>query len=147
MRSIFGVDPGLHVGLLHFRVDTGAVEMLTHTPLDAATWLEKRAREGDVVATERYTQTSGSSRRTRQNDALEVIGMCRFVTYRAGAIFVLQGVSEAKKIATPDVIKSFGWWRRGDPDHIRRAAAQAAFAYFQLDPEDFERRTRPGTVV
>ncbi len=147
MRSIFGVDPGLHVGLLHFRLDTRFVEMLELGPLEAADWLHARVRGGDFIAVERYTQTAGSAKRTRQNDAIEVIGMCRWIAHRNLAVILEQGASEAKKVAPPDILKALGWWSAGDPDHIRRAAAQAAHAYAQADPVSFEELTRPGTVV
>lgn len=147
MRSIFGVDPGLHCGLLHYRLDTGAVEMMELGPLDAADWLASHVTSGDFVAVERYTPRGSTGRMTRQNDALEVIGMCRHVAHRVGAVFLLQGVSDAQKTGTSDVLKALGWWRKGDPDHIRRAAAQAALAYAQSHPDDFERRTGPGTVI
>lgn len=145
MRAIFGVDPGLHVGLLWYRLDTDAVEMLTLKPLEAADWVQDRLQPGDIIGCERFTQ--GRTAKTNQNDALEVTGMLRLLAHRHAATFIVQGVSDATKVATPDVIKALGWWRRGDPDHVRRAAAQAAYVWFRLDPGGFEKRTGPGTVV
>ncbi len=145
MRAIFGVDPGLHVGLLWFRIDTGHVELAKLGPLDAANWVDSRLREGDVIGCERFTQ--GRKAKTNQNDALEVIGMLRLVAHRKRASFVLQGAADATKAASNDVLRALGWWRRGDPDHVRRAAAQAAYVWLKLDPNEFERRTGPGIVV
>lgn len=145
MRSIFGVDPGLHVGVLWYRFDTLAVEMLTLPPLEAADWIEKRLHSGDIIGCERFTQ--GRTAKTNQNDALEVTGMLRYLAHRKLASFVIQGASDATKVAPTEVIKALGWWRRGDPDHIRRAAAQAAYVLFRLRPDEFERRTGPGIVV
>ena len=147
VKSIFGVDPGLHVGLLCVPLSTFRVEMLTLPPVEAAYWVEDRLEPGDVLATERFTASAGSARYTRQNDALEVVGMMRLLAHKYAATFVLQTVSDAVKVAPADVIKALGWWRRGDPDHVRRAAAQAAYALFRLRPEEFENRTRPGVVM
>lgn len=145
MRSIFGVDPGLHVGLLHYRFDTGAVEMLTLPPLDAVEWVERRFTSGDMIGCERFTQ--GRTAKTNQGDALEVTGMLRYVAHRKLGALLVQGASDATKVAPTTVLRALGWWRRGDPDHIRRAAAQAAFVLFRLRPDEFERRTGPGTVI
>lgn len=145
MRSIFGVDPGLHVGLLHYRFESHDVEMLTLPPLEAADWVERRLTSGDLIGCERYTQ--GRTAKTNQNDALETTGMLRYLAHRKLASFVIQGASEATKVAPRDVLQALGWWRRGDPDHIRRAAAQAAYVLFRVRPDEFERRTGPGTVV
>lgn len=147
MRSVFGVDPGLAVGLLRFEPDTGFVEMTTLPPLEAADWVSRRVRAGDLVATERFTPGAGTARRTRQNDALEVIGMLRWIAYRSNATLLLQSVSDAVKVAPNDVLRALNWWRRGDPDHVRRAAAQAAYALHQTRPELLEKLVGPGTIV
>lgn len=145
MRSIFGADPGLHVGLLHYRFDTGVVEMVTLPPLEAADWVERRLTSGDIIGCERFTQ--GRQAKTNQNDALEVTGMLRYLAHRKLASLVVQGAAEATKVAPTPVLRALGMWRRGDPDHVRRAAAQAAYVLFRLRPDEFERRTGPGTVV
>lgn len=145
MRAIFGVDPGLHVGLLWYRFDTGQVELVEEGPVGAALWIRERVRAGDIISCERFT--IGGRRKTSQTDALEVIGMCRLVATLALATFVLNGAADASKTGTPDVLKALGWWRPGDADHVRRAAAQAAYVYAQSWPDDFERRTGPGIVV
>lgn len=145
MRAIFGVDPGLHVGLLWFRLDTGHVELETLPPLTAGEWVERRLNSGDIIGCERYTQSNRT--KTNQGDALEVTGMLRWIAFKQRATLIVQGAAAATKIAPTDVIKALGWWRRGDPDHVRRAAAQAALVYAQTWPDDFERRTGPGIVV
>jgi hypothetical protein len=145
MRAIFGVDPGLHVGLLWFRLDTGEMALGEAPPLGAAAWITQRVREGDIISCERFTQNTRV--KTGQNDALEVIGMCRLVAFRARATFLLNGASDATKVAPKEVLRALGWWRRGDADHVRRAAAQAALVYAQTWPDEFERRTGPGIVI
>lgn len=147
MRSIFGVDPGLHVGLLRFEVATRRVEMTALAPLSGTGWVEDRLEPGDVLATELFTPGSGTARRTRQNDALEVVGMMRWLAHKQAATFVLQSVSDATKVAPSSVLKALGWWRRGDPDHVRRAAAQAVLALHKLHPELLEELAGPGVTV
>lgn len=145
VRGIFGVDPGLHVGLLWFRLDTLNVEQTVLPPFEAADWVERKLLAGDVIGAERFTQ--GRRAKTDQGDALEVIGMMKLIAFRRGASLTIQGASDATKVAPNDVIRALGWWRRGDPDHVRRAATQAAYVWFRMDPDSFEKRTRPGIVV
>lgn len=148
MHAIFGIDPGLHVGVLRFELETSKVEMDVCEGLEATgTWLEDRLDVGDICATERFNNTSGSARRTFQPEALEVIGMVRWQAFKVNGVYLLQPIAEAKKVATTDVLKALGWWRKGDPDHVRRAAAQAGFALFRLRPELFERLAGPGVVM
>lgn len=147
MRAIFGIDPGVHVGLVRYELLTGKIEMTVCEGLEkAGCWLEDRVDVGDVLATERYNATSGSTRRTFQPETLEVIGMVRWLAYKTTGVFLLQTAAEAKKAAPNDVLQTFGWWRKGDPDHVRRAAAQAAYALFRLRPETFEKMAGPGIV-
>lgn len=145
MRSIFGVDPGLHVGLLQYDFEADRSELHVAEPLEAARWLRRKIRPGDIISCERFIQ--GRTAKTNQNDALEVTGMCRLVAADAGAIFMITGAGDATKIAPTEVLRALGWWRRGDPDHVRRAAAQAAYVWLRTDPDGFERRTGPGIVV
>jgi hypothetical protein len=148
MHAIFGIDPGKHVGVLRYELETRKVEMGVCEGLEAAgTWLERRLKPGDVCSVERYNATSGSVRRTFQPEVLEVIGTVRWLAYKAGATYLIESAAEAKKIATTDVLKALGWWRTGDPDHVRRAAAQGAFALFRTRPELFEELAGPGVVM
>lgn len=148
MHAIFGIDPGEHVGVLRFELLTHKVEMDVCEGLEkAGSWLEDRLDVGDICATERYTATSGSVRRTFQPETLEVIGMVRWQVFKVRGVYLLQTAAEAKKVAPNDVLRALGWWRKGDPDHVRRAAAQAAFALFRLRPEMFETLVGPGVVV
>lgn len=148
MHAIFGIDPGVHVGLLRYHLMSGQVEMTVMEGLEnAGRWLEDRLDVGDISATERYTATSGSVRRTFQPETLEVIGMVRWLSYKTAGVYLLQTAAEAKKVASNDVLKALGWWRAGDPDHVRRAAAQGAFALFRTNPALFEKLAGPGIVL
>lgn len=140
MLAIIGVDPGAAVGVLRFELATGRVEMdVCDGQLSAGRWVEQRLTQGVICAVERYNDTSGAARRTFQPETLEVIGTMRWLAFKAQATCVLQPAAEAKKVATNEVLKALGWWRKGDPDHVRRAAAQAAFALFRLRPEMFQK--------
>src|SRR5688500_16466409 len=89
--------------------------MHTFPPIEAVDWVEDRVQSGDFISVERYTQSSGSAKRTRQNDAIEVIGMIRRVAHHHRAVFMLNGVSDALKIAPSEVLRALGWWRREAP--------------------------------
>lgn len=145
MRSIFGIDPGKHVGLVRFTLDFTQVELTTLDPAAAGHWLEDRVVPGDIGSAERFT--IGGRRKTSQTDALEVIGMCRWIFAKHLATFLINGAADASKTGTRDVLQALGLWRPGDPDHVRRAAAQAAFVFAQSWPDAFERHTGPGIVV
>lgn len=144
-RVIIGLDPGLTCGYAQLDGDTFTSYDLS--PMDACTMLEQMLQRGrpTIIAAERFTFQASSSRKTRQYDALEIIGAARYLCHKYIATFTLYGASEAQRIGSREVLRALGWWQPGK-DHCNKAAAQVAIAYAQTHPSEFEARLRPGIV-
>lgn len=149
VRLIIGLDPGGTCGFASLLGDT--FESCDLRPYDACLRLERllarRDVDASVVACERFTLTAESVKKTRQNDALEIIGVARYLATRYNSTaFLLQGASEAQKAANREVLRLLGWWTPG-VDHRNKAAAQLALALSRVDPLDYRRRLEPGMLV
>jgi len=138
-----GVDPGAVTGLCRYDTATGPRGPLISdalTFLDACRWLDGAItlhRPDVVVAVERFT-IGGSRPQTSQPDALEIIGVCRYLCARDDVRLIVQGASVAggaRGAGSPDVLRRVGWWIPADPDqHRNRAAAQVALALLTSQP-------------
>jgi len=140
---IIGVDPGLHCGFA--LLDNDDFEVWEFSPMEACDRLyniltaSKRYKHARV-SVERYNIT-GSTAKTNQTDALEIIGAMRWICRRANVTFNVVGSSDAAKIGTRANLVKLGWWRPGKPDHYQRASAQVAYAYMMAHPSEFYART------
>lgn len=94
------------------------------------------AYPGATLTVERFTQAPGRPR-TAQNDALEVIGVMRWLACEHRAWFALRGAAEASRAGSHDVLRRLGWYRPKPGDHMNKAAAQVALAYQERDPIGF----------
>lgn len=99
-----------------------------------------------LVAAERFTITQQSARRTRQNEAIELIGALRHLCACHEIPFLVQGASDAQRSGNRDVLRALGWWVPGK-DHRNKAASQVVHALMLTRPRDLERLIGPGTVI
>lgn len=145
-RLIIGLDPGLGCGFAE--LDGLTFSAFDLTPMDACDRLERRLRLGrpTLVAAERFTFQASSSKKTRQYDALEIIGVARWLCHKYTATFVVYGAAEAAKTGSPEILRTLGWWQRGVRDHVHKAAAQVAHAFAQTHPDEFMRLLEPGII-
>lgn len=161
MRYVIGVDPGGKVDVAScgyavlrgtHEVDELEFESSDITPFEAfsrvASLLTSRRAVGStvVVAAERFTITQQSARRTRQNEALELIGALRHLCAYYDRTFLVYGASDAQRTGNRDVLRALGWWTPGR-DHRNKAAAQVAHTLLQVAPAEFEQLVRPGIVI
>lgn len=142
-QIIVGVDPGKTCG--YFILDgetTSSADLTTDALCDAVAGVLALGRP-TVVAVERFTFQLATSKMTRQYDALEVIGVLKYLARRHldTATLVIQGASDAQRLAPRQVLVNLGWWSPGY-DHRNKAAAQAALALAKIDPAGFTRRSR-----
>lgn len=139
---IIGIDPGLHCGFA--LLDEDDFNVWEFPPMEACDRLynfvngatEKAVR----VSIERYTLQGMSSKKTSQNDAVEIIGVARWICRRAQVPFQIVGSSDASKGADRDTLKKLGFWVPGKPDHYQRAAAQVAYTLKTTHPSEYLRR-------
>lgn len=127
--SIFGVDPGLSLGL--FGINVPPVPLgATHLPLtrlvtyqgDATIGIDTLERElllamkrGDqlVVACERFTVMPNSGRMSQQTLPLEIIGQVEALAIKYEAKFILQAPGDAKKFCSNTQLRQFTLWTSG----------------------------------
>lgn len=134
---IIGIDPGKMTGL--FRLDDDPSRPPTHlecSAYSAMNELEGQLMAGSVdenffVVCERYTQQS--LRLTPQYDALEVIGVVRWLCHRYGAELILQSRSQ-KKLVTSFMLRDIGWWMSGTKGHTNDAARHVLIYLSTRDP-------------
>lgn len=158
--AIIGVDPGKVTGLAMYvryltsssnvpqadfevcAVPGGAVAVgerlseLIHVVRRRSASVRHESNLPLVIAVERFTM--GGRPKTSQTDALEVIGVTKWVArwsyYKTS--LVMQGASESAKIGTRQALTAAGWWTQADKDQQRnRAAAQVAAALLRVDPD------------
>lgn len=72
------------------------------------------------VICERYTVTSETIKKSRQYDALEVIGTLKYLAWKHGAEFTLQAPAEAKRFTPNARLLILKWYRPGQ-DHANDA--------------------------
>lgn len=133
---IIGVDPGKTTGWATYQNGRFHADELPH--MDACARLDETLSRLPVtlVAVERFTFQATSAKKTRQYDAIEFIGVARYLCARRGVRLLIQGASDAGKFGTRENLLRLGWWTTG-VDHPNRAAAQVALALATTNPRLF----------
>jgi len=110
------------------------------SPIVAATYVRRYLEEmsGWIVVVERFTP----DRRTMsfQPDALEAIGMMRYITETSNRLnhrFVLQGRAEAMKMAGVSDLKKLHWHKLTRDGHANAAARHVLLALLTHYPRDY----------
>lgn len=144
-RLIIGVDPGKMCGFA--ALDNHAFQSDDLSWDAACARLHALLKRGQptIVAVERFTFQASSSKMTRQYDALEFIGVARYLCTIHTATLLIQGASEAQRIGSPKTLRALTWWKRGY-DHANKAAAQVALALARTHPAEFESLLPPGIM-
>ena len=131
---IIGVDPGKTTGLAW--LDNKTFYSTDYNALSACDKIFELITTYDgkvIVAVEPYNITRQTIKFTRQYDALEVIGTCKWMSYKYGAEFILQAASAAQPAGNVDLLKQLGWWV-SSKDHCNKAASQVVLAYQRVFP-------------
>ena len=139
---ITAVDPGkmCGVGIFQWTATYRKFSSIELTPIVAATYVRRHLEEmsGWVVAVERFTPDHRTA--SVQLDAIEVIGMLRYVvetSIRMDHRFDLQSRSEAKKIGGTQVLKKLGWHKNTKDGHANDAANHVLLALLRRFPRDY----------
>lgn len=120
-NSVVAVDPGGTTGLALWAPGLG-LSLLEKDPEAAVDWLHLLA-EGDkkTFVVERYIITPATAKMSQQHDALEIIGVIKFLARKYGHALVMQKPAEAKGYSTDQKLKNVGWYQPGKP-HARDAS-------------------------
>lgn len=134
---VIGIDPGKTSGFTIW--DNGEFSAYQLNFIDTCKNLEYLldTPNAAIVSIERFTFQASSSRMTRQYDALELIGVARYLTLKYRKQFRIHGTSDASRVGSPHVLKRLGWWSPG-MEHANKAAAQIAITLSNLFPQKFE---------
>lgn len=115
---VLAVDPGPHTGVALFTDPPEAHTAWEWTPAQVYTNIETWIASVDVVVCEGFVISGARAREA--NVTVEMIGVLRYLTIRAGKKFVEQRPG-AYKFAGSEKLKRLGWYTPGS-DHARSAS-------------------------
>jgi len=143
------VDPGLTVGAAYLRRDwahdswqVGVAEAIVTMKYVI------RSMKPDLVVVERFQITPDTVKKTRQYDALEVIGALRYECLEHDVPFELQVKNAAFKLGNTQRLCALGWYRPGK-EHANVASGHLALAlvrHSKLHPDVTQRVVRAATI-
>lgn len=114
--TVIAVDPGLTTGWAVLYPDgefrSGETKGSFAFLKTVYGLLRDRAFDWHIVC-ERYTITPETIKKSRQTDALEIIGTLKFLTTYYDAGWSMQNPSEAKNFATDAKLRRVRWYRQG----------------------------------
>lgn len=129
-----GIDPGLTTGYAEwdtesrtFRSTELAMDVLFRK-LERMVWSDQHP----TIVVERFTINSNTARKTRQPEALAVIGALEFMR-STGGIYMAQSPTSRKPFGTNAKLKALGWFH-GGAGHADDAARHM-LAYLVTRPE------------
>lgn len=140
---IIAVDPGGVTGVRYYDTETGECEpsfgiskLRQHkdrlrfcetVEAQIDRWNQESPFESVKVVCEDFIITSQTAKKSRQPDAIKIIGALDYICHRHGADLILQRPGDAKRFATDKRLKAAGLWDPG----MRHAndAARHLFLY------------------
>lgn len=122
-----GVDPGKTTGVVMLELPQMRIaESMQMSVVDAFSTLRYLVSQADVVAVERYTISARTIQKTRQPDALHIIGILRFLCHELSTPMQLQLIADAKQSFSDETLRQLGVWDRSK--HVRDATRHALLA-------------------
>lgn len=114
--TVIAVDPGLTTGWAALYPDgefrSGETRGFYEFLKTVYGLLSSRAFDWHIVV-EKYTITPETIKKSRQTDALEIIGALRFFARHFDAGFSMQSPAEAKTFATDAKLRKMRWFQQG----------------------------------
>lgn len=116
-RALLAIDPGLTTGFACYYMDANETFVSGEIKgfLEFCKMAEGLLTNGYVwsVVCESFTITEQTARKSRQYDALYIIGVVQFLCERLGIPFSVQSPADAKGFSSDTKLKSVGFYRRG----------------------------------
>lgn len=133
---IIGVDPGLMTGVWLMQPD-GLITYGDEAPaMDAVAFIDTHAsRKGCRIAMERYDIGFNTIKKSRQTDALEVIGAVKYIASLSDKIEIVMQPRNAKSRVTDVALKRIGWWDLADGSPHVHDAQRHALVLAAQDPK------------
>lgn len=145
---VIGCDPGTTTGLALLRRDRLYQVTATFGEVEPMLWSWLSSDVSTIVAVERFVITVHTGKKTQQPDALKVSGVIQNLVERAGHhTLVYQNMSDAKRLARPDLLRALGWWKTGRAGrHMNDAAAQVFKAVVDHHPAWVHQNVTPDII-
>lgn len=127
--ALLWIDPGKMTGVANLTIDSGYGSLafsVDEYDFQAAGYMIEGTciywKRNLAIGWERFTITGQTHKKTRQPEAMEVIGVARYVSHKYGC-----QVLEPAQQHTPDVndqarLRALGWWKPGKDDAQSAAA-------------------------
>lgn len=117
------VDPGQTTGLALYSMSGGTPQFAEWMQEDWAMTLADVTRQLyglDALIVEEFTIVG--ARGHEANDAIEIIGACRWLARQAQVPLIRQKPVDAKEFSTDEKLKALGWYTPAPADHGRDAS-------------------------
>ena len=114
--TVIAVDPGLTTGWAALYPDGEFRSGETKGPYEFLRTVHRLVSDGAFswqLVVERYTITPETIKKSRQTDALEIIGALKYFARHYNAGWAMQMPSEAKAFATDAKLRRVGWYQQG----------------------------------
>lgn len=127
------IDPGLTSGVFMTQDENPTKFLAYELDFDnLATHMDGYFSETKEIIYEKYTITGETLKKTRQYEALEVIGMLRYFALVEDIPLIDQTPGNAKRLATDDRLRDLGWYIPGK-GHATDAARHMFLRYTKLE--------------
>lgn len=140
---VLGIDPGKTTGVFAVHIDQGVQrwqlghDLYPNHGSDIYSWVRREIDLHDewiLIAVERFVITAATAKRSRQPEAIEVLGSLRDqVADLEHVSLVTQTSSEAKRFVADDMLKELGWYAKGQK-HANDAARHVLLALARHEP-------------
>lgn len=131
-KRYIGVDPGLVTGIAVYEPGVW-FESKELTRGQVMIYLRHIVREGDVVLIERFIVTMQTIRKTRQNDAQQIIGAVQELCRQRKAFCLVESPAPAKRIAPDSLLKKLNWHKITKDNHANDAASLVVLALLKTN--------------
>lgn len=120
---MLGVDPGGTTGIAVWEPGFSCPVYDELDPPTTMDFLRSQAVHQDnvIFVVEKYIITPATAKLSQQHDALELIGVVKYLCRIYDHRYTMQSPSEAKSFATDAKLKKAGWYKPGLP-HARDAS-------------------------
>lgn len=125
---ILGVDPGGTTGLVLWSTETERVKFNAQLDFDATCdSLEMLVTAADVCAVERFVISNRTitGSRSGTNDAINLIGVCRYLCRKNGVPMHQQAPADAKAAFNDSVLRNISVYNQVTGGHARDALRHA----------------------
>lgn len=132
MRYNYYFDPGKTTGVAMFRDYSRTPYNVFESNREMLEDYLLTLNESNTALIVYESFTSRSSQHTRQNDALEIIGILKFVARKCGVDIVSQSPSAAKSYCNNHDLRRAGWFGNTHLTTHELDALKHAYLYFKM---------------